>query len=449
MERQTCAQTLRRLRLSRGWSWSDEARVLRGLAQALRFQRLAMNNPSSIQRTIARWESAATVPNEQYRILLAHAFARTATGESSLGPGSDFDALLSAFAGAGVSTEQLDELRTSVAVSLTRTGVNLLAFVSESLQGALAGALADPARMAPALLGDLAASSEAVGAQIGSVPFARLHLAQAAIVDVCRRLFSGPIPDEHRPRLAEVTASVFAQAARLAFETHDDASALALYAEAVSVAGASADTTCRALIRTSQAMVVHYATGDLSQAQAIADQAVQDARRVPNAPLQARAYALQAEMAARTGRQRATAENALRLAWRALDQDTANDPGQGVFSKGRLRGFEGVCGIFLGSAEEAERQLARSAQTLTRPRDTVQRAIVLTDQSLARLNTGGPGAAESSATMLHECVDLIAATRGRVPSQRLRQVRLSLRPWRTESFVADLDDHIHTSLIGV
>ncbi|GAB2837563.1 hypothetical protein GCM10022221_41190 [Actinocorallia aurea] len=51
--------------------------------------------------------------------------------------------------------------------------------------------------------------------------------------------------------------------------------------------------------------------------------------------------------------------------------------------------------------------------------------------------------------MPHECVDLVAAARGRVPAQRLRQARFGLRPWRTEPFVADLDDHIHTSLIGL
>ncbi|KAB2350222.1 hypothetical protein [Actinomadura rudentiformis] len=74
---------------------------------------------------------------------------------------------------------------------------------------------------------------------------------------------------------------------------------------------------------------------------------------------------------------------------------------------------------------------------------------MLTDQALAQLHTGGPGAPEESARQLHECVDLTAAARGRVPAQRLRQARLELRPWRSEGFVADLDDHIHTALIGI
>jgi hypothetical protein len=143
------------------------------------------------------------------------------------------------------------------------------------------------------------------------------------------------------------------------------------------------------------------------------------------------------------------AQAALHLAWHDLDADTTDDPMAGVFSRGRLRGFEGVCAIFLGQAESAERQLAAASQTLTHSRHNVQRAIVLTDRALARLHTNQAGAAEAAAEQLHECVDLTAATRGRVPAQRLRQARLELRPWRSEPFVTDLDDHIHTALIGI
>ncbi len=447
-DRQTCAQTLRRLRLARGWSWSDEARLLRRLARDLRFQRLAASSRASIQRTIARWESGSTTPNQRYQVLLAHAFARTPTGEPSLGPGSDLNALLDAFGEAGAAPEWLAELKASVSASVIRTGVNLLAFLSEPLQTALVSALSDPTRISAEFLDDLAAANDAVNTQVGSVPFVRLHLAQAALVDVCRRLLDAEPPDEHRPRLSDVTASVFALAARLAFETHDDVSALALYKEAVSLAGVSTNPMSRALIRTSQAMVVHYTTGDLGRARTIADLAVQDARQSPSALLRSRAHALQAEMAARAGEQR-DSQSALHLARHDLDRELAGDPGEGMFSRGRLHGFEGICGIFLDGAEEAERQLADAVRALTRPRDTVQRTIVLADRALARLNTGGAGAAETGAAMLHECVDLVAATRGRVPAQRLRQTRLALRPWRTEAFVAELDDHIHTSLIGI
>ncbi|MFG2005150.1 hypothetical protein ACGFNU_38995 [Spirillospora sp. NPDC048911] len=197
-------------------------------------------------------------------------------------------------------------------------------------------------------------------------------------------------------------------------------------------------------------MVVFYATGDVARARRIADTAVQDARRGPSVLMRARAHALQAEMAARsTPTQRRHAQAALHLAWHDLDGDLDGDPMPAAFSTGMLRGFEGVCGIYLGQAQSAEQQLAKSAHTLTQPRERVQRAIVLADRALARLRTGDEGAAEESADQLHACVDLTAATRGRVPAQRLRRARLELRSWRGEAFVAELDDHIHTALIGL
>ncbi|MBA9002118.1 hypothetical protein [Thermomonospora cellulosilytica] len=63
--------------------------------------------------------------------------------------------------------------------------------------------------------------------------------------------------------------------------------------------------------------------------------------------------------------------------------------------------------------------------------------------------TGDPGAPEAAADLLHACVDLVAATRGRVPALRIRRARLELRPWHNERFVTDLDDHMHTALIGI
>ncbi|WP_433464072.1 hypothetical protein [Spirillospora sp. CA-128828] len=446
-QRQAGAQSLRRLRLSRGWSWSDLATQLRALARTLRITRIAAIQPSSIRRSIARWESGAAVPDEQYRLLLGHAYARTPMGTVALGPGSDFGELLDALAQLGVPEEQLTELTGTVTAATTSSGMNLLAFVNGPLRADLATALTRPERADLELVTGLEAASDAVDAQIGAVPFARLHLAQAVIVDACRYLLQADHPAPVQAKLRTATARAYALAARLAFETHDDATALALYDEAVTVTNETA-LSRRALIRSSQTMVVYYATGDIQRARRIADTAVQDARRGDSVLMRARAHALQAEMAARSAQHR-HAHAALHLAWHDLDADTTDDPMNGAFSRGRLRGFEGFCGIFLGQAETAERQLAASAQTLTGSRHTVQRAIVLTDRALARLHTSDAGAPEAAAEQLHECVDLTATTRGRVPGQRLRQARLELRPWRGEPFVADLDDHIHTALIGV
>lgn len=447
-QRRAGARTLRRLRISRGWSWSGLSGELRRHAAALRITRIAAAHPASVRRTIARWEAGSATPDEQYRLLLGHAYAHTPLGAVSLGSGSDFDRLLTALALLGVGDEELDELRASVAASAAATGINLLASIGASLRERLSSVSARPATADLPLVGELDRACQAVDGQIGSVPFARLHLAQTAIVDACRRLLrevpDGPVKTE----LRKLAARSYALAARIAFEVHDDKAALRLYGAAVTAAG-EADLSQRALIRSSQTMVTYYSTGSIERARRIADAAARDARRGASALMRARAHALQAEVAARGAPpQRHRAQAALHQAWHDLNADTDGDPMPGAFSHDHLRGFEGICGIFLGSADTAARQLETSARALTRPRETVQRTIVLADLALARLHQDGPGAPEAAADQLHQCVDLTAATRARVPAQRLRQARLALRPWRGEAFVAELDDHLHTALIG-
>ncbi|WP_119731478.1 helix-turn-helix domain-containing protein [Thermomonospora amylolytica] len=443
-EQSRIAHVLRRLRLARGWSWTEQARHLRRTARELGFARIGAATTSSVQRTIARWESGRTVPSEQYQVLLAHLYGRTNRGEAALGPGSDFAELLAAFAGMGVDPERLEELTADVAAHVTDRGSGPQMFLSDPLRARLATALADPDTIDVEVVADLGAATDAVDRRIGTMPFARLYLAQTAIVDACRRLLAGEQPPPVRDRLSQVAATAYALAARLAFESHDDATAFALYDEAVALAQGAV----RARIRTGQAMVTHYATGDVAKARRIADAAAQDVHRDGGPLLRARVHAIRAELAARAGHPR-SAHVALHLAEHALDAATGDDPDPDVFSEERLHGFHGVCGIFLGTAAAAEQHLARSAARLTRPRDAVQRAIVLTDQAVARLRTGDPGAPEAAAGLLHACVDLVAATRGRVAALRIRRARLELRPWYNERFVTDLDDHMHTALIGI
>ncbi|MFG2625326.1 hypothetical protein [Streptomyces sp. NPDC048473] len=108
-----------------------------------------------------------------------------------------------------------------------------------------------------------------------------------------------------------------------------------------------------------------------------------------------------------------------------------------------MRGFEGVCQLYVGDPAVAHDQFAALAGALRAPRQKVQRIIVTTDQALARIQLGEPRAA---ADLLHECVTAASATGGRVPLIRLRRARQELRPWRRENFVADLDDHLMEAL---
>lgn len=71
---------------------------------------------SSVQRTVARWESLTdrTSPGERYQFLLAHLYARTPNGTVALGPGSDFAALLDALRHFGTPFVRLQLLLTPI-----------------------------------------------------------------------------------------------------------------------------------------------------------------------------------------------------------------------------------------------------------------------------------------------------------------------------------------------
>lgn len=397
----------------------------------------------TIKRTIARWENDAVRPAERYQLLLADIFAEH-DGSLSLGPGSDFDQVMTAFADQGSPAQRISELRDLVAAALTRGSNGLLAYLSPTLRSELTTAFADPCSADESLAAKLAAAVAEINGRVGVVPFVRLQIGLIPLAETCRELLRSALPESLRNRFLLVAADACTLAARLAFETYDDVSSAGWYSEALTMAARLPDLSHRAAVRTSYAMVTLYATGDLPKAQAIADGAVRDAQQGGSARLRSRALALRAEMAARAG-DTSRAFASLHGAWHEIDREGGREIDPEAFGAGRLRGFEGLCHLYAGDPAMAERRLAGSAAGLTRPRDAVQRGIVRTDQAKARIALGAP---EAAAGLLHECVDLSAATRGRVSARRIREARLALGPWRDERFVAELDDHIHTVLIA-
>ncbi|MEV6836754.1 hypothetical protein AB0N17_19980 [Streptomyces sp. NPDC051133] len=436
------AATLKRLRLARGWSLTGLARALVGKAAELGQPLDA--SVASVQRSVARWESskAPILPGERYQLLLAHVYARSADGQTSLGAGSDFGELLDALAHLGESEHRLDELRTLLVRTATDGGGGLLALLGPATQHALSSALADPSRLDEGLLADMRLAVGDVNGQVGSVPFVRVQLLLAPIVESCRRLLDAAVPEPLLPGLQAVAAQAFTMAGRAAFETRDDAAARALYAEATAAAGGTGSSWRRSVVHMSHALVTLYSTPGIEAAQRLVDAAVRDARAGESVTIRARAHALQAEIAARAGAER-NARAALALAWYDMDSDRDGDPAPTSFSPAHLRGFEGVTSLYVGDPGEAHDYFARSAEALQAPRERVQRAIVATDQALARIRLDEP---ESAAELLHGCIDAASATGGRVASIRLRRARSDLRPWRREDWFADLDDHLIDSL---
>ncbi|MFJ6571941.1 hypothetical protein ACIQNU_31515 [Streptomyces sp. NPDC091292] len=439
------AATLHRLRRSRGWSLRDMARALIDAAADLGHPLDA--DLASVQRSVARWESDSKpiLPGERYQLLLARVYARTCDGHVSLGAGSDVAELLDALAHLGEGERRLVELRTLLVKTTTDDGGGLLALLGPSTQLALSRALADPSRLDDSVLDAMRIAVGDANGQVGSVPFVRVQLLLAPIVESCRRLLAASVPDVPEPLmpgLGAVAAQAYTLAARAAFETRDDEASRALYAEATAAAGVTGSPWRRAVVHMSHALVTLYSTSGGKGAQRLVDAAVRDARAGESVTVRARAHALQAEIAARAGSEK-HAMAALALAWYDMERDAEGDPAASSFSAAHLRGFEGVTALHVGDATDAHDYFARSAASMSAPRERVQRAIVSTDQALALIRLGDPHAA---AVLLHDCVDAVSATGGRVASIRLRNARIDLRPWRTQDFVADLDDHLIESL---
>ncbi|WP_309029337.1 hypothetical protein [Streptomyces alfalfae] len=436
-DRAAGAAALKRLRHRRGLSLSDVARALAEYAAELHQPHLPA--VASVQRSVARWEAARPVmPDERYQMLLAHLYARTPAGELALGGGSDFAEFLEALRRFGAGEQRIAELRCLLVRAVTDAGGGMLAFLAPGVQTGLAAALADPSRADESVVAGLASVVTSVNAEIGSLPFVRLQLMLAPAVEACRRLLAGPVPAPLLPGLRDTAVAASALAGRLAFETRDDAASRALYAEASREAALLELPWRRAGVHMSHALVTLYSTQGIEPARLLVDEAVRAARSGDSPLVRARAHALQAEIAARAGRQRQS-QAALGLAWYDLEAARPGDPAPSSFSPGHLRGFEGVCELYVGDPAAAHDRFAASAGALSAPREQVQRAIVTTDQALARIRLGEP---REAAGLLHECVAAASATGGRVPAIRLRRARQALRPWRREDFVTDLDDHL-------
>ncbi|MFJ9035696.1 hypothetical protein ACIRF8_03785 [Streptomyces sp. NPDC102406] len=443
-DRQVGAATLKRLRLARGWSLAETARAV--IDAAARLGQPLDSTVASVQRSVARWESgkAPILPGERYQLLLAHLYARDVAGQPALGTGSDFAELLNALRQLGESERRLGELRTLVVRTTTDAGGGLLALLGPSTRTALSAALADPTRLDAELLAAMHGVIGDVNGQVGSVPFVRLQLLLSPVVESCRRLLGAEVPGAFAADLHALAAQAYTLAGRFAFETRDDEASKALYAAATDAASGTGAPWRRAMVHMSHALVTLYSTPGLEPARALVDAAVRDARAGESVTIRSRAHALQAEITARGGVEFSRqAQAALALAWYDMDSDRDGDPATSSFSPAHLRGFEGVTSLYIGDPGEAHDYFARSAASLVAPRERVQRAIVSTDQALARIRLDDP---RSAADLLHGCVDAATSTGGRVAVIRLRRARRDLRQWRQEDFVADLDDHMIDAL---
>ncbi|OKI00426.1 hypothetical protein A6A06_24025 [Streptomyces sp. CB02923] len=354
-----------------------------------------------------------------------------------LGPGSDLTELLAALAHHGESEHQLAELRTMVTRTVTAGDESLLALLGPDTPATITAALTDPGRADTGLLDDLHAALDHANRHVGSLPFVRIQLLLSPVVQTCQRLLARTFPPPLLPGLHTIATRTFTLAGRIAFETHDDAASRALYTSATEAAD-PLPSWHRAVVHMSHALVTLYSTPGTDAARLLVEAAIRDARTGDSPVVRGRAHALHSEIAARSGNRR-QALTALSLARYDVGGGPEDTPSNPEFSSVHLRGFEGLCDLHTGDAAAADAHFAAAAAALTNPRDRLQRAIITTDQALARIRSGDPAAGTA---LLHTCADEVSATGGRVPALRLRRARHALRPWHGERFVAELDDRL-------
>jgi len=411
-------------------SWTDEARAIKTMARRLGVDRLAQANNASIKRTIARWESdapTATVPDERYQWVLAHLFA-DCDGHFDVGPGSDFLCLLNALLSMEISPARVTELQ-DVVISWAERRSHLLQMRFDHLT------------LDATSTAKMAMSFTAVSRRVGKVPFARSQLALTPFLATLGRVRQ---TDEAPPDIHTLATRTFALAGRLAFELHDDEQARRHYATALTHANRLPDSSLTASTCTSLAMIAMHRGDELAVAEKMANKAVQAALAGSSITMRARAFAVQAEVAARRSLIR-PAEAALRFARTYATQASVDDPAGTSFDTARLSGFAGLYHLLIGQSAEAVEHLNHAVAGVTEGTDPVQRSILLADLAHGHVMRARPEP-EAAVAMLHRCTELVGRTRGRVAMGRLRTVRQSLRAWDGEPFLADFDDYLYTTL---
>lgn len=187
------ARILKELRRGRSWSWQEQARLLKRLAEQHGVERIAAATTESIGRTIARWESGryAYKPDERCQLLLAHAYA-TRDGEAAVAAGSDLDRLMVALGELGVSLDRRQVLRTLATAAATGASGALLAFLIPDLQSRLRKTLQNPDQLDLETVQCLQqVVTELQRQHEDALPFARLQTALSPTIHALRRLLRG------------------------------------------------------------------------------------------------------------------------------------------------------------------------------------------------------------------------------------------------------------------
>lgn len=430
MDRHNGKRQLRRLREKRGWSWTDQARAIKAMARRLGIDPTAIASTVSVRRTIARWESHSTssaVPDDRYQWILAHVYAEH-NDAVEVGPGSDFLSLLTVLLDLGVTPNRVTELHDAV-----------LCWADEQRSRATA---INPTNLTDSKLAELTLSFNAIANLVGKVPFVRSQIALAPLVEAFRHHEHGSagLPADGRV----LAARTFSTAGRLAFELRDDHLAKQYYATALAHAEHVPGRWLAAGIGTSLAMITMHGNNDLVAAERGINTATDAALASPSMTMRARAFAVQAEIAARRKLPR-PARAALSRAADYTSQAASDEPSGKPFNAARLAGFTGLYHLLTDSGASGVKDLHEAVRGIPERSDPVQRSIVLADLAHAYLAQPKPQP-DAAVTALREAIAIVGRTRGRVATGRVRRIHRLLRPWQGEQFVIDLDEQLYAVL---
>ena len=429
---------LRRLRESRGWEVPRLAAALKAQATAVGS---TLPGRESLVRMIYEWEAGTHRPRAYYVLFILVYATEEELAARTIQRGSELDRLMAALKAMGVSVNRRQFLLNAAALAGGMAGIPAIA---ANLDGheRVAWVVKHPRSVdlqsvaylrAQAL--DLIKQNEAMASSTSLLPQAAEQLEQVTLLR------------EHAPlgRVRQELYRVEAQAAtllgRLVWDVsgqRDHATAARYYDQAITAASNVKEGWAEAFPRMFQRFnPVSAGSMDLRSGLELAKRASARAQDGSSHVIAGWSLAFTAEAHALLGEER-NAKLALDRADFHLSKAAADDPMSGVFARGQLGGFVGVCHLHLSDPRAAQVALQESARSLGVSKEK-HKSVILGDISTALVLQGDP---EQASAVLHQAIDLVELTGSAAGERRVFAAGRQLGPWRKEPFVQEVQDRL-------
>jgi hypothetical protein len=432
------AQTIWRLRKLRRWSQDRLALELQSKNATTNYG--LPQRREHVVRVIQRWEAGATLPSDEYAVLLVVVFALPdELAGGSLTPGSELDRLMAAYEVMGYDMDRRRFLLSAAALAVT--GRDPFATWNMPADERLSFVLRQPRSVDAAVVDHLSQALRDLDARYDRapstsvLPAAAQHLSQVTFLR------------EHAPggRLQNTLRAVEADSATLmgqlvwdASGRRDHATANAYYDQAIAAAACTVDPAAQALPRLRKSFVALYGERNPTRGLPLAQHAAALAENGSSPALAGLALLHVAEAFAMLGQQE-RCETALGAAESQLTRVQDSDPAYRLFSPHQFGRMQGSCYLFLGDPARAQPILERTARSLHDRQKS--RAIVLGNLALAHLRQRH---LDQATAVLHQAIDVVEQTRGGGGLNLLFAASREFRPWQHEPVVQAVNDRLLT-----